>query len=495
MPKKIVVIGTGFAGLSAACCLAKEGCEVTVLEKNATAGGRARLFEQSGFTFDMGPSWYWMPDVFEKFFNHFGKKVEDYYSLKRLDPSYKIFFGEQEALDIPANYYQLLQLFDQLEPGSGEKLNQFLSQARQKYEVGMHHFVRKPGQSFTEFLNFHSFKNFYKLDLLQPFEKHLNKYFKDPRIIQLLTFPILFLGATPKETPALYSLMNYADIKLGTWYPMGGMHEIVRAMVRLAESLDVRFVFNQEVTSINLTSGVASSVSTVDEQYACDMVVAGGDYHFIESNCLPPSHQSYDKKYWDSRTLSPSSLIFYLGVDKKLPGLEHHNLFFDSNLKRHMDEIYTNPKWPSDPLFYVSATSKTDDTVCPDGCENLFVLIPAAPGLEDTEEIRDYYYELVIDRLETNLGVELHDSVVYKRSYAHRNFIQDYHAFKGNAYGLANTLSQTAFLKPKIRSKKVSNLYYTGQLTVPGPGVPPSLISGQIVAEEIIKKIGHETAV
>jgi phytoene desaturase len=323
----------------------------------------------------------------------------------------------------------------------------------------------------------------------------VRRFFSNPKLLQLLTFPILFLGATAKNTPALYSMMNFADLKLGTWYPMGGFYEIVLAIVRLAKSLGVTFKYQQDVHEIEIKHSRATSVVTSDNYWSTDLVVASADYHYIESNCLPAEYRSYTSSYWETRTMAPSCLIYYLGVKKKIDNLHHHNLFFDADLNQHTNEIYEIPDWPSNPLFYVSATSKTDPSVCPNGHENLFVLIPVAPGLEDNESVRQHYYEVVMKRMESALGTNIVNYVDYKRCYAHQDFIRDYHAFKGNAYGLANTIRQTAFLKPRIKSKKVSNLYYTGQLTVPGPGVPPSLISGQIVASQILKDTSHETVV
>ncbi|GJM27780.1 MAG: phytoene dehydrogenase [Cyclobacteriaceae bacterium] len=492
---KVVVIGSGFSGLSAACCLAQQGYQVTVLEKNHTPGGRARRFKEAGYTFDMGPSWYWMPDVFERFFKRFDLSVTDYYQLKRLDPSYRMFFNQHQNLDVPADYTQIRQLFESIETGSAVKLDKFMKQAELKYQMGMGNFVYKPGNSAMEFINLETIRSAYQLDLFQSFHQHLRRFFSNPKLLQLLTFPILFLGATAKNTPALYSLMNFADLKLGTWYPKNGMHEIVLALVKLAESLGVSFKYRQEVHTIDVKSSRASKVITQDKHWNADLVVASADYHFIESECLPIEYQSYTDSYWESRTMAPSSLIYYLGVRKRIDGLQHHNLFFDADLNQHTSEIYETPKWPSNPLFYVSATSKTDATVCPTGHENLFVLIPVAPGLEDNESVREHYFDVVMKRMERALGTEITAFIDYRRCYAHQDFIKDYHAFKGNAYGLANTTMQTAFLKPGIKSKKVSNLYYAGQLTVPGPGVPPSLISGQIVANQILKDARHETVV
>lgn len=487
MAKKVVVIGAGFAGLAAACCLAKAGYEVTMLEKNSVPGGRARQYTTDGFVFDMGPSWYWMPDVFEHFFAQFGKKTSDYYQLVRLDPSYSVVFGQDDVMQVPAKMEELLAMFEHYEPGSSSNLKKFLAEAKYKYEVGMADFVQKPSHSILEFADWRLLKSMFRLQMLTSMATHVRQLFKNRKLIELLEFPVLFLGATPAKTPAMYSLMNYADMALGTWYPMGGMFNIVEAMVSLAEELGVQIRLNQEVIGIESPQGKATKVVTHDAEYAVDAVVGGADYHHIDQEVLTPSQRNYSKEYWDKRVMAPSSLLFYLGVKKRLKNLKHHNLFFDEDFTQHAVEIYEQPQWPEKPLFYVCVPSITDPSVAPEGYENVFVLIPLAPDLEDTEEKREYYYNLVMERLERLTGQEIRSEVVYKRSYAHRDFVQDYHAFKGNAYGLANTLLQTAFLKPKLRNKKISNLFFAGQLTTPGPGVPPSLISGQVVAREINK--------
>ncbi|WP_425392828.1 phytoene desaturase family protein [Ekhidna sp.] len=483
---RVVVIGAGFSGLSCSCHLAKMGYKVTLIEKNNQAGGRARTYSDKGFTWDMGPSWYWMPDVFEKFFNAFDKQVSDYYQLDRLDPSYRIKF-KNDTIDIPASMQELEELFESIEPGSSKKLQSFLRQAKYKYDVGVKKLVYKPSRSLLEFIDIRLLLGLLKMDVFTSIAKHVRKHFKDERLIQLMEFPILFLGATADNTPALYSLMNYADLSLGTWYPKGGMNAVVKGMTNLANELGVEMKLGEEVTSFSYADKKVQAVNTSMNSYECDVVVAGADYHHIDQHILPKEYQNYDKKYWDSRVLAPSSLLFYLGVDKKLPNLEHHTLFFDEDFKQHASEIYENPQWPNKPLLYVSATSKTDDTVAPKGQENLVVLIPVAPDIEDTEEIREKYYELIIQKLESFTGESIRDHIVSKTSYAHKEFIEDYHSFKGNAYGLANTLLQTAILKPSLKNKKLKNLFYTGQLTVPGPGVPPSLISGEVVAKEIEK--------
>ncbi|SEF82868.1 phytoene desaturase family protein [Algoriphagus boritolerans] len=488
--KQIVVIGSGFAGLSAATYLASAtSCSVTLLEKNDSPGGRARKFEHQGFVFDMGPSWYWMPDVFEDYFAHFGKKPADYYDLIRLDPSYAVVYGENDVLDIPADLGKFKEMLDQIEPGAGVQLDKFLAQAKYKYQVGIHDLVKKPSRSLLEFVSPSLLVDMIKMDIFQSMSKHVRKYFSHEKIIRLMEFPVLFLGETAENIPALYSLMNYADIALGTWYPKKGMHEIIKGMVALAEEKGVKIRYSAEVDTIEVVDGLAKSVRLKSgEIISAEIIVAGADYHHVDRHLLDSKYSNYSEFYWDKRVMAPSSLLFYLGINKRLKNLRHHNLFFDEPLGPHADAIYTHPRWPEKPLFYASVPSITDPTVAPEGMENLFLLIPLAPDLEDSEEMREKYFGIIMDRLEKISGQEIRSHIVYKRSYAHTDFKSDYHAFKGNAYGLANTLLQTAILKPGLKNKKVKNLYYTGQLTVPGPGVPPSLISGGVVAREVIKE-------
>jgi phytoene desaturase len=487
LAKKAIVIGSGFAGMSAASFLAKSGWQVTVLEKHGQPGGRARLLQAEGFTFDMGPSWYWMPDVFERYFAQFGKKVSDYYTLHRLDPSYRVYWPD-DAWDIPANYEAYKTVLEKIEPGAGIALDKVMKEAAYKYEVGVNKLVFKPGQSLFEFLDADLAKGLFRLDVFTSIKAHFGKHFKNPKIRELMEFPVLFLGALAENTPALYSLMNYADIKGGTWFPEGGMYSIVKAMHSLAAELGVDFQFNNDARKIIIEDGKASGVETDKGVWKADVVISGADYHFTETKLLAPEYRNYTESYWNKRVMAPGCLLYYVGIGKKIPGLLHHSLFFDTPFAPHARDIYTEPRWPDEPLFYVSATSVTDPTQAPDGCENLFFLIPIAAGIDgDDESLRTRYFNLIAERFEKRVGTTIRDSIRYYRSFAHSDFIKDYNAFKGNAYGLANTLMQTAVLKPSCKSKKLSNLYFTGQLTVPGPGVPPSLISGEVVAGLIEK--------
>ena len=484
MSKEIIVIGSGLAGMSCAAYLGKAGHRVTVIEKNSTYGGRLQTVSQQGYTFDSGPSWYWMPDIFDSFFEDFDKKTNDYYDLRRINPGYRVYFSEGEYFDLVENLDELKRNFSKIEKGGGRALQRYLDDAGEKYEVAVKKFMYKPSLSPLEYIHFDLIKRLGRLNLFRPISKHIRQYFSNQKIIQMLEFPSLLLGAKPSDTPALYSIMNYADIVLGTWYPSGGIRSVAKAIYQVAKSQGVDFSFNQPVKKISINGNKATEVVTNKSSYHADIVVANADYNHVEQTMLPKSYQNYSKSYWKKRTMSPSALVFYVALNKKLD-LSHHTLFFDSDFKKHAREIYDNPKWPDEPLFYTSCVSKTDPKVAPENGEALFILIPVAPNLVDNEQTRKSYFQQVISRMELLINQDIKDHIVFSKSYAHRDFISDYNSFQGNAYGLANTLFQTAFLKPKIKNKKINNLYYTGQLTVPGPGMPPSLVSGKIVADQI----------
>jgi phytoene desaturase len=483
--KRVAILGAGFSGLSAACYAAKKGYEIHVFEKHDIAGGRARQFTtNNGFTFDMGPSWYWMPDVFEDFFNDFGYKTSDFYELKSLNPQFEIIFQDDKIL-IPEKYEDLKNLFESYESGAGQKLDEFMRSAKNKYEVGMKQFIYKPCHSWTEFASLQILKNATQLDLLSNFDDYVNKFFSDRRLKMIMEFPVIFLGAAPSNIPALYSLMNYGGYALGTWYPMGGFFEVIKAMQQVAENLGVTFHFNAEVNGIKTQSNQAQAIQVNGDNLLFDEVISSIDYNHTEK-LLPENARNYDDKYWKTRTFAPSCLIFYLGIKGKIANLKHHTLFFEHELDAHIDDIYVHKQWPDKPLFYVCCPSKSDPSVAPPEDENLFLLMPVANDIEDNEEIREKYFQEMLTRIEKHTGTShLESRIIYKKSYCVNNFKEDYNAYGGNAYGLANTLKQTAIFKPAIRNKKLKNLHYTGQLTVPGPGVPPSIISGKIVANEI----------
>lgn len=486
MKKDIKIIGSGFSALAAACYLAQAGHSVTVFEKNDTIGGRARQLKKDGFTFDIGPTWYWMPDVFERFFADFNKQPSDYYSLEKLSPAYQVYFGINEFINIADNLEEIIQTFEATEKGSGIVLKQFMTEAKSNYDIAIKDLVYNPGVSPMELVTIESMKKIRQF--FTNISQDVRKRFKNKKLIQILEFPVLFLGAKPSDTPSFYSFMNYADFGLGTWHPKNGMYSVVTAIEKLAVELGVTIHVNANISKINVDGKTATSLIVNGETVTADIILSGADYHHTET-LLDIKHRAYSENYWKRKIFAPSSLLFYVAFDKKIKNVAHHSLFFDVDFDAHAEAIYDDPKWPKNPLFYASFPSKTDSSAAPDGKEAAIFLIPIAPGIEDTDSLRNHYFEKIMTRLENLTQQDLKDHIIYKSSYCVNDFVKDYNSYKGNAYGMANTLLQTAFLRPKLKSKKVRNLYFTGQLTVPGPGVPPALISGKLAAQLIQKHI------
>ncbi len=482
--KKVVIIGSGFSAIAAACYMAKAQYSVLVLEKNEQLGGRASMLEIDGFKFDMGPSWYWMPDIFERFFSDFGKKVSDYYELKKLSPGYRVYFGKDDYIDISDEPEKIIAKFEEVEPGSGRHLRKFMEASRKNYEIAMKDLVYNPGKSLLELV---SLETATRLNLfIQNISQTVRKNIKNPKLQSILEFPVLFLGAKPQNTPAFYNFMNHADFGLGTWYPKGGFNAVALGMVKLAKELGVEFQINQEVTEIETENNEAKRVITTTDSFEADLVISGADYAHTEK-LLNPAEKNYSDEYWQRKVFAPSSFLYYVAFDKKVPELQHHNLFFDTDFGQHAVDIYDEPKLPKKPLFYANFSSKTDSDLCPEGKEIGFFLIPVAVDLKDNQDIHDRYFDLIMDRVQKNIGVDLRSSVIFKKSFGVQDFKERYNSCRGNAYGLANTLLQTSILRPSINNKKIKNLFYTGQLTVPGPGVPPALISGKVVTDYILQ--------
>lgn len=486
MEKNIKIIGSGFSSIAAACYLAKKGHHVTVFEKNQSIGGRARQLKKEGFTFDMGPSWYWMPDVFERFFGDFNKKTSDYYELIKLSPAYRVYYGVEDFIAIEDNLEEIISTFETIEKGSGKVLAKFMAEAKSNYDIAIKDLVYRPGVSPLELITTET-----ALKVGQFFSnisKDVRKKFKNERLIQILEFPVLFLGAKPSDTPSFYSFMNYADFGMGTWHPKTGMYDVIRGMESLALELGVKFETNSNIEKIIVENKKAVALQINGKRIDADIILSGADYHHTET-LLDPEHRAYSEKYWESKTFAPSSLLFYVGFNKKIENISHHALFFDVDFNQHAKDIYDEPKWPENPLFYANFPSLTDSTAAPEGMESGFFLIPLAPGIEDTPELREAYFEKIISRFEALTNQNIKENIIFKESFCKLDFEEAYNSYKGNAYGMANTLMQTAFLRPKLKSKKIENMYFTGQLTVPGPGVPPALISGKLVAELIEKNL------
>ncbi|MGW1453395.1 phytoene desaturase family protein [Salegentibacter agarivorans] len=485
MKKKVAIIGSGFASLAAACYLARDGYKVEVFEKNANIGGRARQLKKDGFCFDIGPTWYWMPDVFERFFSDFGKKPSDYYELEKLSPAYKVFFGKNDSITIEDSLEKICAAFEAEEPGSSIKLKQFIEEAKNNYDIAIKDLVYRPGVSPLELITPTTAGKIGQF--FSTISKEVRKEFTNQKLIQILEFPVLFLGAKASHTPAFYSFMNYADFGLGTWHPKGGMYKVIEAMENLANSLGVKINTNAPVSEIFVENNTATGMQVNGKKISADYILSGADYHHTET-LLPEYKRQYKESYWQKKTFAPSALLFFAGFNKKLENVTHHTLFFDTDFEKHAKAIYDDAEWPENPLFYASFPSVTDDAAAPEGKEAGIFLIPLAPDVEDTPEIREKYFQKIITRFESLTNQNVTDHLLFKESFCVKDFKEEYNSYKGNAYGLANTLLQTAFLRPKLKSKKVYKLFFTGQLSVPGPGVPPSLISGKLAAGLIQKE-------
>jgi phytoene desaturase len=489
MSRKIIIIGSGFSSLSAACYLAKAGNEVHVFEKNKTLGGRARQLIKDGFTFDMGPSWYWMPDVFESFFNDFNKTTSDFYKLERLDPGYQVFFSENESILIGDSLEKIYKVFEKEETGSRIKLERFIKLAKEHYDIAIKDLVYRPGISPLEYITPITIKKIRYF--LSNIRKDVYKDFKSPKLRQILQFPVLFLGAKPSKTPSFYNFMNYADFGLGTWHPEKGMYSIVKGMVSLAKANGVTFHTEAVIEKIIVnTNATVAGVQIKGKKIEAEIVLSGADYHHSET-LLESKFRTYSESYWGKKVFAPSSLLFYIGMDKKMKNVSHHNLFFDVDFDEHARVIYDQPEWPKNPLFYANIPSSSDSSMAPKGKDACFILIPIAAGIKDSQSMRNHHLNLVLSRLEKLTRQSIKKHMLFCESFCVNDFIEEYNSYKGNAYGLANTLLQTHFLRPKLKSKKVKNLFFTGQLTVPGPGVPPALISGKLVSKLINDSISH----
>lgn len=484
----VTVIGAGFGGLSAAALLAKEGYDVTLLEKNEQPGGRARVLREKGYSFDMGPSWYLMPDVFENFFSEFDKKPEDYYKLIRIDPSYRIFFDGEQTVDVSADLQENYELFDGFEEGGGDKLRRYLEQAERHYRLAMDEMIYKEYDRIWDLFNGKLALEGFKLPLFSNIDGYVSKWFKSSKAKKILEYSIGFIGGSPHNTPALYYIMNHVDLKLGVWYPAeGGIGRVVDSLVGLCKEYGVEIKYGQEVTKIEASGKRVTQVETSTETYEPEIIVVNADYPHTELNLIESKYRTYDEKYWESKTLAPSALVLYIGLDKKLPNLQHHNLFLTKDWDQGFESIFDPKKarWPETPSYYINMTSKYDATTAPEGGETIFVLVPLAPDLEDTPGIREKYYNKLVSHMETLAGEPIIGHEVVKRIYAVNDFKKDYNAYKGTALGLTHSLLQTAIFRPSHKSGKLDNLYYTGHYTHPGIGMPMCLISSQVLAKTI----------
>jgi len=489
MSKKAIVIGAGYSGLAVAGLLTQDGWQVTVVEKNSMCGGRAQIYEEKGFVFDMGPSWYLMPPAFEHLFNRLGEKPEDCYELVRLDPSYQIYF-QSGSLEIHPELSQNATAFDQLEDRGYEKVVRYLDRAEKQYHISVDNFLYRDYETVFDLLSLDFLIKGLKLSIFSNVEKLTKKAFQNDILRKIMGYTMVFIGGSPDKTPGMYSLMSYIDLRQNVWYPMGGMNVPAAALEEIARKAGAEFIYDTPVTKIVVDAGSVKGVLSDKGEIQADIVVSNADYHHSELDLLEPDERSYRESYWQKRTVAPSAFIIYLGLDKKLDQLLHHNLYFHDNWQEHFQTIFGSPRWPSRFSYYVCCPSRTDPSVAPEGHENLFFLVPVGPGLKDDDETREQFYDIVIDHFEKLIGDQIRSHVVVRRIFSHRDFITAYNSWKGSAFGLAHTLFQSAVFRMAHTSKKVKNLYFTGQYTHPGVGLPMTLISAEVLADRIKKDHG-----
>jgi len=487
----VTVVGGGVGGLSSAAYLADAGADVRLVEKNDQLGGRASRLHREGFRFDMGPSWYMMPDVFERFFAHFGREPGDYYDLDHLDPHYRVFFTDGDRVDVTGDRDQLRAVFESYEQGGGAALAEYLDTSERHYETAMPHFVYQDRHRLRDYVDPAVLRAApVGLSLVGSMEDHVAKFVDHPKLRQLLQYTLVFLGGSPATTPALYNIMTHVDVNLGVYYPEGGIGSVVDALVDLGSELGVTYETGSEVTGIaGRPDGVR--VETADlATRTTDAAVVNADYAHVECDLLPADQREYGDAYWESRTYAPSAYLLYLGVEGDVDPLTHHSLVFPTDWDGHFERIFEDPAWPEDPAFYVCVPSATDESVAPTGHSTLFVLVPIAPGLADGPAARESYRDLVLDRLAEHTDVDLRDRIVVEEDFCVSDFADRYNATQGTALGLAHTLRQTALLRPSNRSSTVDGLYFTGAYTTPGIGVPMCLISGEHAAAAVSEDFG-----
>jgi phytoene desaturase len=483
--KSVVIIGAGFGGLSAAATLAHKGYQVTVLEKNNLPGGRANLKKIKGYTFDMGPSWYLMPEVFERLYKELGTSVEKELELTKLSPSYRIIVDGQ-SIDIPDTKEELVALFESIETGSGKKLEAYLQTAQKHYEIAMQDFIYKKYTHLSDLFDIRLATEGIKLNIFGNLHAYVQKQFKDHRLQKILEYAMVFLGGSPKNTPAMYSLMSHVDLGQGVFYPTGGMHAVAQSLYTIAQTKGARFNFNETVEHISKDGVITTTTKKGTNTYKPDIIINNADYHHIDTQVL--EEKEYSDTYWKSRTVAPSAFIMYIGVKKKISALEHHNLFLVKDWDQHFDQIFVHPKWPNNPSYYVCCPTKTQNDLAPQNKENLFFLVPVAPDLKDTPAVREKMKKQIITNFEEQIGEEISQDIEVCELFAHKDFSTLYNSFKGTALGLTHTLKQTALFRPRMKSKHNPNLYHIGQYTHPGVGVPMVIIAANIVTEMIINE-------
>lgn len=489
MKRRVVIIGAGIGGLSTANILAKAGFDVAVYEQLDMPGGRAGMLRKDGFSFDTGPSWYLMPEVFDHYFELLNTDTGEQLNVVKLTPSYKVFFENAEPVTIVADLNDAKSKFESIEPGSAAALDRYVALGRRIYDMSLKHFLYTNVRSLRDMLKWEIIKSGprFALMALRSFDAHVSRYFHDKRIKQILEYSMVFLGASPYKAPAIYTLMNALDFELGVYYPKGGMYTLIESLERIGKDLGVQFYYNSSVKRIVTRGGAAVGIELENGEIVdADVVISNADLHFTETKLLEPTEQTYPQKYWDKRTAGPSALLLYLGVRGELPELEHHSLLFVDDWKGNFDAIYESKTIPESASLYVSRATVTDPQTAPDGHEALVVLVPFPPGLsigeEQLEELADKYIDQLADMAKIP---NLAKRIVSRTVVGPDDFKRNFNAWEFTALGPSHTLRQTAWFRMHNKSRKVENLYYVGGSTIPGVGLPMCVIGAELIYKHL----------
>lgn len=487
--KSAIIIGAGIGGLATANLLAKAGYQVTVYEKNAQPGGRAGTMKLDGFTFDTGPSWYLMPEVFQHYFELFGKSVRQELDLVRLTPAYKVFFEDAEPITITSDSEQDSATFEAIEPGAGKKLINYVANGNSIYQLSLKHFL---------YTNFTSYRDLVRWDILRhsirmarlaftPIHSYVRRYVRDARLQQILEYPMVFLGSSPFSAPAIYSLMSALDFREGVYYPRGGVYTIIERLVALGTELGVTYHYSTPVKRITTDGMHATGVILENgSQLTADVVISNADLHFTETQLLSANEQTYPPSYWQAQEPGPSALLMYLGVKDSVPELEHHNLFFVADWEQNFRSIFDEKTIPASASLYICKPSATDSTVAPKGSENLFVLVPLPAGIEVDDSEANNIADSYLDIIEKQLQIpDFKKRITVKKVFSPSDFGSTYNAWQNSALGPSHILRQSALFRTQNQSKKIKNLYYVGGFTVPGIGLPMCLIGAELVYKRL----------
>ena len=506
--RRAVVIGGGISGLASAALLARDGFSVTVLEQRKQLGGRAGSWEQDGFRFDTGPSWYLMPEVFDHFFQLLGTSADAELDLEKLDPGYRVYSeGHDEPIDLRADREANIALFESIEPGAGKRIRKYLASAEDTYAMAIRRFLYTTFQNLRGLAAPDVLRRLPKLArlLIEPLSTFAESAVKDRRLWQVLGYPAVFLGTSPYAAPSMYHLMSHLDLADGVLYPKGGITEVIAAVERVARREGAKIIAGAKVERIVVEDGHVTGVVHRDRRGVqhtapADLVVSAADLRHTELQLLDKEHRTYPAAHWEKRDPGPSAVLVYLGIDGPVPGLLHHTLVFTEDWKANFGAIFGADRHVPDPAsIYVCAPSETDTSVAPPGSSNLFLLVPLPADLSigrgGVDGAGDYEVERIADRaidvVASRSGVpDLRERIRVRRTIGPRDFADDYNAWNGSMLGPAHTLKQSAFFREKNASRKVEGLYYAGASTIPGIGLPMCLIS----AEVLLKRIHGDTS-